>query len=275
MINKRIFPGVLLISAAFCATSIYGQTEKDGAPLSITLSLPKSEFSLGEEMIATVVYKNNSKEPVPVLKLTGWGYPLTFDIVDSQGRHSAMIKIARNKFFVNYDKDFIELQPNESFTQQYVFHEMFYFPLTDRYTVTATYSSVWGLPETKSNAVPADILGERDIEDIVQFVLNIDDLQAFFHPELPGRKPLVLFKNQFFLDSPELIKFGEPVLFMTKEELEANNIQNYVEFKQLNYQGGTMEIYLQYPLEGLSGKIWLVKKNNAWDIKDKQIFKTR
>ena len=151
---------ILFLSFILIRQDSFARGAADEYPLDIKLTLPKAEFIPQEEMTATVTYKNISKEPVRILKLVGWGYPLTFDVVDSQGKHSAVIKIVRNRFSVDYYNDFIILQPHETFNQQYVFHEMFGFPLTDRYQITANYSPVWGLPEIQSNTVSVDILGE-------------------------------------------------------------------------------------------------------------------
>ena len=273
MVRKIFFLIVLFLSLALIKQDSFAQEATDESPLEIKLVLPKAEFIPKEEMTATVTYKNISKKPVRVLKLVGWGYPLTFDIVDSQEKHSAVIKIVRHQFDVDYYNDFIVLQPNETFSQQYVFHEMFSFPLTDHYKITANYSSVWGLPPMQSNAVAVDILGERDIGDVVQFVLNIEDLQSTFHPELPGRKPLILLKNRYFDKDPLLMKFGELVLFLSKDDIDAKGLQNYFEFKKIQLIQGTVELYFQYPLENVNGKVTLVKKNNEWTMKDKQILK--
>ena len=251
----------------------FAQGSPDGPPLEIKLALPKAEFIPNEEMTATVTYKNISKEPVRVLKLTGWGYPLTFDIVDSQGKHSAVIKIVRSQFAVDYNNDFIIVQPNETFTQHYVFHEMFGFPQTDHYTITADYSPVWDIPPMSSNTIAIDVLGEQDIAGAVQFVLNVEDLQNSFHPELPGRKPLILLKNRYFDKDPHLMKFGEPVVCLSKDDIDAKGLQNYFEFKKIQLIQGTVELYFQYPLENVNGKITLVKKDNEWIMKDKQILK--
>ena len=273
MTQRTIFLIVLLLSLAPVNQDSLAQDATEASPLDIKLALPKAEFIPKEEMVATVTYKNISKQPVRILKLVGWGYPLSFDIVDSQGKHSAVIKIVRHQFAVDYYNDFIVLQPNETFNQQYFFHEMFSFMETEHYKITANYSPVWGLPSMQSNTVAVDVLGEEDIGDVVQFVLNVEDLQSSFHPEWPGRKPLILLKNRYFDQDPQLMKFGEPVLCLSKDAIDAKGLQNYIEFKKIQLIQGTVELYFQYSLENVNGKITLVKRNNEWTMKDKQILK--
>ena len=99
MIKKIILLMVVLLSVMSMREDAFARGENDGYPLEIKLSLPKTGFVPNEEMITSVTYKNVSKEPVRVLKLVGWGYPLTFDIVDSRDRHSAVIKMARKQFY--------------------------------------------------------------------------------------------------------------------------------------------------------------------------------
>src|SRR5690348_7179307 len=49
------------------------------------------------------------------------------------------------------------------------------------------------------------------VESIVQLVIDLPQLQAFLHPELADRKPLVLIESKEVSPDLSLKKFGQPV----------------------------------------------------------------
>ena len=59
-----------------------------------------------------------------------------------------------------------------------------------------------------------------DLQQLAQIKIDLDILAKYFHPELPGRKPLRLLKNTVVSDDLALTKFGEPVRWVSADEAE-------------------------------------------------------
>ena len=57
-----------------------------------------------------------------------------------------------------------------------------------------------------------------DIRHLAQLAIDLPALEKYFHPEVPGRKPLCVVHNQVFRDQPALTKFGQPVRYVTPAE---------------------------------------------------------
>src|SRR2546423_1729052 len=68
------------------------------------------------------------------------------------------------------------------------------------------------VPLSKRNGGEASMTKTASpVESIVQLVIDLPQLQAFLHPELADRKPLVLIESKEVSPDLSLKKFGQPV----------------------------------------------------------------
>lgn len=112
-----------------------------------------------------------------------------------------------------------------------------------------------------------------DFENICQILIDLPEMDQYYHVEhSPSRKPLVIIKNKFTPDGIQLMKFGEPVAFLSKPEMSKDKIEAYIEFSDFKIIGKSAEVIFEYPAEGLVVKVALSRENNAWNVKDKIIL---
>lgn len=115
-----------------------------------------------------------------------------------------------------------------------------------------------------SEKAPAS--ASSDLQKLVQKAIDMKWLQGFYHPEVSGRKPLVILKNDFFKNPPKVEKFGQPVLFLSLSEIQKRKIPGYIEFTKLKIQKDSAHLEFRYSVEGVYGKVMFQKKENQWKI---------
>lgn len=269
----------LWIAGGLKAPESKAEIPSSDSPLQITISIAKDTFAIGQEIAVKVVYKNISRQPIRVLGLTVWAYPLTFEVLDSNGKHSVTCRAPRYKRNINYDKDFIELKPQETLQRSIDINQYFLFKNPDTYQIKAYYTGFWGLAETYSNTIFITLKASKnsslsgqgsldDLKEICQLTLDLGWLQNFYHPDSPGRKPLVILKNKFFRELPTLTKFGEPVSFRSKAAINKLKLEEdaYFEFTNIEINETSAIVEFEYPIEGVFGKVVFIKSGKKWEI---------
>lgn len=112
-----------------------------------------------------------------------------------------------------------------------------------------------------------------DFENICQILIDLPEMNQYYHLDhFPKRKPLIIIKNKFTPDDIQLMKFGEPVIFLSKAEMSMKKVAAYIEFIDFKIVGGSAKVIFKYPAEGLVVKVALSKENNSWNVKDKIIL---
>ena len=108
---------------------------------------------------------------------------------------------------------------------------------------------------------------EQDKLQICQSVLDLEDLEVFFHPTEPGRKPLPVLRNGVVKEGSNLTKFGEPVRLVTDETAKGSP---YFEFTSLDVRDGSATVTFQYRVEGIQGKAEL-RREGGWKVTSHEI----
>jgi hypothetical protein len=97
---------------------------------------------------------------------------------------------------------------------------------------------------------------------VAQRVIDLEALQPYFHADdAPDRKPLRVLKNAQMEDSPPLMKFGEPVQFVS----EAGDKPCF-EFTTVKIDGDMATVAFRYPVEGIAGSATLRKVGSSWRV---------
>lgn len=107
----------------------------------------------------------------------------------------------------------------------------------------------------------------NDLQKICQLTLDLPALQQYYHVEdAPGRKPLVILKNEFIEGYFNLSKFGKPVIVLSREEIHQKKIAAYFEFTSIEQSENSAITKFSYPVEGIRGKVTFKKIGKNWKI---------
>jgi hypothetical protein len=99
--------------------------------------------------------------------------------------------------------------------------------------------------------------------DAVEVILNHPSLKKYYHPEVPGRIPL-LVSEHLLEDSVTFEIFGMPVRVAPDSALES---RPHVKFIQYDLHGHRASVTIEYRVEGVRGVFYLKKKENElWKI---------
>ncbi len=113
----------------------------------------------------------------------------------------------------------------------------------------------------------------EEIQTVVQMCIDLEDFQAYYHEdEIEGRKPLIIYHDGMVPSDLTLIKFGEPVQFMTKEEIFFYNKQAYLDFDKFEISPTRADIEFRYDIEGLTISLTLKKVDGNWTIKRRKLI---
>jgi len=110
---------------------------------------------------------------------------------------------------------------------------------------------------------------QSELTQIWQLVINLEELQAFYHAELPERKPLRILKNELMALEPALVQFGMPVMFVAPKETQKG--EAFLKFVKTEVAGDKANIEFKYPIEGVKGIVSLVKDKTGWKVQTKRI----
>lgn len=141
--------------------------------------------------------------------------------------------------------------------------------------VTSTRSNA----QVQSGSTPASMKEKemnttdlkRDLQQITQIVIDLDKLGKYYHAdETPGRKPLVIIKNDVLKEELDIYKFGQPVKFLSRREVEGED-KPFFEFTKIEIRDRTALVEFRYPVEGIAGTVKLSKQSDKWNIETSQI----
>lgn len=105
-----------------------------------------------------------------------------------------------------------------------------------------------------------------DIRHLAQLAIDLPALEKYFHPEVPGRKPLCVVHNQVFRDQPALTKFGQPVRYVTPAEAASGS--PCVEFSRVEVSGSSATAELAYKVEGIRVTVQYRKTGDTWRVEN-------
>lgn len=121
----------------------------------------------------------------------------------------------------------------------------------------------------------ADAGASEDVAQIARLTIDLPALQKFYHADaVPGRKPLLILKNEFTAGEPQLSKFGQPVAFVTCDELKATG-KPYLEFTALEVKGDEASAIFRYRVEGIEGRLAFDKDSGAWRVQKQELVEAK
>jgi hypothetical protein len=132
-----------------------------------------------------------------------------------------------------------------------------------------------GAPSSSFNPQGHETMSENasnreDIPRLLQLTLDLDILNKYYHPEVAGRTPLCVVKNDAVPAGTNLVKFGQPVRLISAAE-KTNGMACF-EFYGLQIQGEEARVEFAYEIEGLRGAASFHKSHGIWQAMERRIF---
>lgn len=104
-----------------------------------------------------------------------------------------------------------------------------------------------------------------DVRQLAQMAIDLPALEKYYHPDLPGRKPLCVVRNEVLPEGITLTKFGQPVRFVSAAESRAGNAACF-EFSKIEVSGDSASVEFAYNVEGIRGTAQYRKTNGTWRV---------
>ena len=112
---------------------------------------------------------------------------------------------------------------------------------------------------------------QEDLENVVQLALDLNEIQGFYHPEMPGRMPIMILDNDIVPNTLRLEKFGVPVEFWDKSTLFTLGMTFFLQFEEVKLKSNSATLQYQLFGEGIYVNLKLKKENDRWIIVSKQV----
>jgi hypothetical protein len=112
----------------------------------------------------------------------------------------------------------------------------------------------------------------EDMQTVLQQCLDLEDLQKYYHKQLvEGKHHLVIRDDAIVPAYLQVEKFGNPVLFLSIEQLFFWDIRTSLRFSKFEVTNNTAEI--EFTCDEIKDviRISFSKSNNDWIVKNKQI----
>jgi len=122
-------------------------------------------------------------------------------------------------------------------------------------------------PEENMNQANAN---KADVGRLVQLTIDLDILEKYYHPEVPGRKPLCVVKTESMPDDLSLTKFGEPVRFIPASQREKAPAA-CLELSSIQIQGDTASVEFAYDAEGIRGEVSFRRTGGEWRVENRKL----
>ena len=103
-------------------------------------------------------------------------------------------------------------------------------------------------------------------QQMIQQLIDLPELQQFYHAELPERQPLKLLAGPMVTPNLVLRKFNQPVLILSQQQLARRGIRDYLNITQLRVRQDTVDFRFGYNIEGVVGAGKLVKHPQGWVV---------
>jgi len=131
--------------------------------------------------------------------------------------------------------------------------------------------------EAKKETAPKSmdvIENSTDVEAIIQSILDLPELQQYFHADLPERLPLKLVQNEFVSDTLHLNKFDKKIRIASLASFEKDGVKDYLIIEELSIKNKSVSFSLKYPIEGVVAEGKLVKAAGEWSVRKHLIYET-
>ena len=112
---------------------------------------------------------------------------------------------------------------------------------------------------------------DEDKRQILQQCIDLPALQNYYHPEKPGRSPLIIESNE---KTPvvRISKFGQSVQFLSEDEISAAGKEAYLDFSRFEITGENATVVFRYRVEGIMMTVLLKKSGGQWVVTESKLM---
>jgi hypothetical protein len=112
----------------------------------------------------------------------------------------------------------------------------------------------------------------EDLRAIIQEVIDVPDLQEYFHyPEDPRRAPLVIEASRLIDSTMRLTKFVMPVLVLRRTSIRAQGLESFMRLRHIKLGDKSGIVVMEYPVEGVVVTCRLERRLVGWTIVDTEV----
>ena len=108
-----------------------------------------------------------------------------------------------------------------------------------------------------------------DVRQLAQLAIDLPALEKYYHPDLPGRKPLCVVQNQLLAGDVSLTKFGQPVRRVPPAE--AGSGTPCIEFTRIEVTGDSATVEFAYKVEGIRATAQYRKSGDSWRLENHKL----
>lgn len=134
--------------------------------------------------------------------------------------------------------------------------------------VLISFNVVFNVDSIQADSNFMEVKKTNEPELLIQEILDLEDLQWIYHPEIKERLPVKILASELINRNLNLKKFDQKVRILSLSEMEEEGIKDYLEFHILMIKSDTAEFDLSYKIEGASASGKFVKENGDWKIVD-------
>ena len=110
-------------------------------------------------------------------------------------------------------------------------------------------------------------VGNNDTLEIAQKIIDLKELEIYFHKESPERHPFIILDNGVLPSNIDLVKFNKKVVFLTSTEIFLKGIKTAFSFNTFQMiDNNTCIIKISFKIEGITAEIRFKKTNNVWSL---------
>jgi hypothetical protein len=112
---------------------------------------------------------------------------------------------------------------------------------------------------------------DEDKRQVLQLCIDLPALQNYYHSEQPGRSPLIIKSNDK-IPVVRVSKFGQPVEFMTEDEISTSGKEAYIDFSRFEITGENATVVYRYRAEGIMMTVLLKKSGGQWVVSESKLM---
>ncbi|SEG56346.1 hypothetical protein SAMN05421847_2758 [Halpernia humi] len=113
-------------------------------------------------------------------------------------------------------------------------------------------------------------LSEKDYEVILQKILNLKNINQYFH-----KREFYIYSENKNINSKLNLKYrNKKIIILNQKNLLSVNQRDIFEITKIELKGNVVKVSLHYSFQGMSSEISLTKVNNMWEIIDEHTYET-
>lgn len=113
---------------------------------------------------------------------------------------------------------------------------------------------------------------KADKQIVIQKAVDFEALQPYYsNVEFEGKKQMFIVDNGVIPNCLKLLKYGNEIVFMSKEDMFFKNIRNHLDFSVFTIDDVVAEVKFRYGIKGPHIHLKFEKDNGVWNITESEL----